>query len=135
MRQTPHSKRPRGGRSPGRRGNAHGGNRTFESNGPNVKIRGNAAQLFEKYQALARDASATGDRIAAENYLQHAEHYYRLIAAASSAPRPQGGGNGQARPGEPESAPQPLPAERPQPRAEPAAAVADSDGADPEQAA
>ena len=137
MRQTPHSKRPRGGRSPGRRGNAHGGNRSFESNGPNVKIRGNAAQLFEKYQALARDANLSGDRIASENYLQHAEHYYRLLNAANSVPRVQGGGNGQARPGEavvatqpqpqpqPQSQPQPqpevavVPAEQPQPRPEP----------------
>jgi hypothetical protein len=79
-----------------------------------------------------------GDRVAAENYLQHAEHYYRLLAAAS-APRAQGGGNGQARPGETVAAPQPqpevVPAERSQPRAEPADEVADSDGADPEQAA
>jgi len=50
---------------------------TFDSNGP--RVRGNAFQILEKYVALARDAHASGDRIAAENYYQHAEHYYRLI--------------------------------------------------------
>jgi hypothetical protein len=54
---------------------------TFDSNGPDVRVRGNAYQVFEKYQALARDAALSGDRIAAENYYQHAEHYYRIIAA------------------------------------------------------
>lgn len=52
---------------------------TFDSNGPDVRVRGNAFQILEKYVALARDAQASGDRIAAENYYQHAEHYYRLI--------------------------------------------------------
>lgn len=137
MRQSPHSKRPRGGRSPGRRGNAHGGNRSFESNGPNVKIRGNAAQLFEKYQALARDANLNGDRVASENYLQHAEHYYRLLNAANSAPRAQGGGNGQARPGDegvvaPQPQPQAMPAEQPQPRPEPQAVPAEQPQPRPE---
>jgi hypothetical protein len=54
---------------------------TFDSNGPDVRVRGNAYQVFEKYQALARDAHSAGDRIAAENYYQHAEHYYRIINA------------------------------------------------------
>src|SRR5437879_8038327 len=56
--------------------------RVFESNGPDVKIRGNPAHIAEKYIQLARDAQASGDPISAENYYQHAEHYYRLIAAA-----------------------------------------------------
>jgi hypothetical protein len=55
---------------------------TFDSNGPDVRIRGSAFQVHEKYLQLARDASSSGDRIMAENYLQHAEHYYRIIAAA-----------------------------------------------------
>lgn len=54
-------------------------NQTFDSNGPDVRIRGNAHQVMEKYLALARDASSQGDRIAAENYYQHAEHYFRTI--------------------------------------------------------
>jgi hypothetical protein len=64
---------------------------TFDSNGPNVKIRGNAYQVFERYVALAREAAASGDRIAAENLYQHAEHYFRVMNAngdANGAPRP-----------------------------------------------
>jgi Domain of unknown function (DUF4167) len=65
---------------------------TFDSNGPNVKIRGNAYQVFERYVALAREAAASGDRIAAENLYQHAEHYFRLMNANGDAnplgPRP-----------------------------------------------
>jgi hypothetical protein len=57
------------------------GQQTFDSSGPEVRIRGNAYQVLEKYLAMARDASAAGDRIAAENFYQHAEHYYRVINA------------------------------------------------------
>jgi len=64
---------------------------TFESNGPNVKIRGNAYQVFERYVALAREAQTSGDRIAAENFYQHAEHYFRVMNA-------QGEGQGQGAP-------------------------------------
>ena len=56
---------------------------TVDSNGPNVKIRGSTHQIFERYVALAREASTNGDRIAAENLYQHAEHYFRVINAAS----------------------------------------------------
>ena len=56
--------------------------RVYESNGPDVKIRGTASHVADKYVQLARDAQASGDPVAAENYFQHAEHYYRLIAAA-----------------------------------------------------
>ena len=59
--------------------------RSYESNGPDVKIRGNAHHVAEKYLQLARDAHTSGDHVAAENYLQHAEHYFRLIAAAQAA--------------------------------------------------
>src|SRR6202451_1659250 len=59
--------------------------RSYESNGPDVKIRGNAHHVAEKYLQLARDAHTGGDPVAAENYLQHAEHYFRLIAAAEAA--------------------------------------------------
>ncbi len=62
---------------------------TFDSSGPEVRIRGNAYQVLEKYLALARDATAAGDRISAENYYQHAEHYYRVINANSDGQRPQ----------------------------------------------
>ncbi len=56
--------------------------RVYESNGPDVKIRGNPSHIAEKYIQLARDAQASGDPVAAENYYQHAEHYYRVIATA-----------------------------------------------------
>lgn len=59
--------------------------RTFESNGPDVKIRGTASHVAEKYASLARDALAAGDTVMAENYLQHAEHYNRIVAAAAAA--------------------------------------------------
>lgn len=54
-------------------------NQTYDSNGPDIRVRGNAHQVLEKYLALARDAASQGDRIAAENYYQHAEHYFRVI--------------------------------------------------------
>jgi len=56
--------------------------RSFESNGPDVKVRGNAAHIAEKYLQLARDAQSSGDSVMAENYLQHAEHYFRIVSAA-----------------------------------------------------
>ena len=73
--------------------------RVYESNGPDVKIRGTASHIAEKYIQLARDAQSSGDPVAAENYNQHAEHYLRLIATAQeqfrqNTPffRPEGGG-------------------------------------------
>ncbi len=75
------NKRSRGHRGNGRRSGFHGRGTTFESNGPEGKIRGTAFQVIEKYQALARDAQSSGDRIAAENFYQHAEHYHRVVAA------------------------------------------------------
>src|SRR5437588_363568 len=56
--------------------------RVYESNGPDIKIRGTANHVADKYVQLARDAQASGDPVAAENYFQHAEHYLRMIAAA-----------------------------------------------------
>jgi hypothetical protein len=58
--------------------------RNYESNGPDVKIRGTAAHIAEKYMSLARDALASGDMVSAESYLQHAEHYNRIIMAAQT---------------------------------------------------
>lgn len=90
MRQSQHGKKPRG------RGRKQHNplSRVYDSNGPDVKIRGTASHVADKYLNLARDAHSSGDRIAAENYLQHAEHYLRIIAAAQSqmsAAMPQGG--------------------------------------------
>jgi len=64
----------------------------FDSSGPEVRIRGNAYQVLEKYLALARDATAAGDRVAAENYYQHAEHYFRVINANNDGQHRQQGG-------------------------------------------
>src|SRR4051812_50207507 len=86
----------------GRNRNTKGPNplsRTYESNGPDVKVRGTPAHIAEKYVQLARDAQSSGDPVMAESYLQHAEHYFRIIAAAHKAqqqaqmggtPRPPG---------------------------------------------
>ena len=101
MRQGPNGRRPRG--RPHRK--QHGGPsrpNTFDSNGPDGRIRGNAHQVFEKYIALARDALSSGDRVSAETYYQHAEHYFRIVNG-STDPEPdqrrvtrRNGGNGQA---------------------------------------
>ncbi len=99
MRPGPNAKRGRGrgnGRKPPSR------NQSVDSSGPSVRIRGNAYQVLEKYLALARDATASGDRISAENYFQHAEHYFRVVNASN-------GGQNQNRQRQ-----VPSPAERPQ---------------------
>ena len=100
-------RRPHNGGNGGSGGNNGGGfnpNRTYDSSGPEVKIRGSASHVYEKYLQLARDANSSGDRIMAENYLQHAEHYYRIMAAAAAqqaqyqaqqAAQNGGQGNGQ----------------------------------------
>lgn len=73
-----------GGGAP-RRQNAPMRHQTFDSNGPDVRVRGNAWQVYEKYQTLARDAYTSGDRVMAESYSQHAEHYFRIIAQIQEA--------------------------------------------------
>ena len=88
MRPNHQNKRMRG-RNRGNGGGGGGGGkgpnpltRSYESNGPDVKVRGTAQNIAEKYVQLGRDAQATGDHVAAESFFQHAEHYFRLIAAA-----------------------------------------------------
>ncbi|KRA64731.1 hypothetical protein ASD79_20015 [Caulobacter sp. Root655] len=72
----------RGGTGSGGKPQQHNANRAFDSNGPDgVKVRGAAQGVYEKYQQLARDATSSGDRVLAENYLQHAEHYFRVLRA------------------------------------------------------
>ncbi|MDD3029290.1 MAG: DUF4167 domain-containing protein [Alphaproteobacteria bacterium] len=95
MRQGPSGRRPRNRHHSGNGGNGNSGGRvrsaaslrhqSFDSNCGDLRVRGNAWQVYEKYQALARDAAAGGDRIVAENYLQHAEHYFRVIEAIDEA--------------------------------------------------
>ena len=62
--------------------------RVYESNGPDIKIRGTASHVAEKYIQLARDSQASGDPVAAENYYQHAEHYFRIINADGNGGQP-----------------------------------------------
>src|SRR4051812_49367996 len=98
------NKRMRGRNNNNNRKGQNPMSRVYESNGPDVKIRGTPSHIAEKYIQLARDSQSSGDPVSAENYYQHAEHYYRLIAAAQEQfrqqnpnfqPRPEGGGNDQ----------------------------------------
>jgi hypothetical protein len=90
----------------------------FDSNGPEIRIRGTAWQVYEKYLALARDAQGSGDRVMAENHLQHAEHYYRIILAIAEAtgeafhrPQQQGEGEAQQQPQQPDIASEEQPSD------------------------
>jgi len=93
--------------------------RAFDSTGPDVKIRGTASHVYEKYLQLARDAGSAGDRVMAENYLQHAEHYFRILLAQGIQPgqqavipagqQPNGAVDGRVTPGGEQPAfPQPV---------------------------
>ncbi|WP_322990064.1 DUF4167 domain-containing protein [Hoeflea sp.] len=92
MRPGQQNKRGRGRSGNNGGGGGGGGNRkgqsplsrTYDSSGPDVKIRGTAQHVAEKYMNLARDAQSSGDRVMAENYLQHAEHYNRIILTAQA---------------------------------------------------
>ncbi|SHK19732.1 protein of unknown function [Roseomonas rosea] len=66
-------------------------NHVFDSIGPDMRMRGTAQQLFEKYLQLGRDATGSGDRVMAEGYFQHAEHYFRILNAMNQAQQQQGG--------------------------------------------
>lgn len=93
MRQPHHNRRARGrGRRP-----QNPANRSYESNGPDVKIRGNPSLIAEKYITLSRDARVSGDSVAAENYMQHAEHYQRIVAASQAQQGEQAARSGQQR--------------------------------------
>tara|TARA_B100000242_G_scaffold22530_1_gene13663 strand:+ start:360 stop:833 length:474 start_codon:yes stop_codon:yes gene_type:complete len=135
MRQPQNAKR---GRGRGRRGNGNAQpnvpnrNTSYESNGPDVKLRGNAQQLNEKYLALAHDAAAAGERITAEAYTQFADHYFRLHQAAVDAAEERRAQHAERQP-RAEASPQPaIGDERPQPQAEAAGngAAEKADGAE-----
>ena len=82
MKPGSNSKHSRGRGNPRRPNNSNAPRtQVFESNGPEVRVRGTVNQVLEKYLALARDASSAGDYVSAENYFQHAEHYYRILGA------------------------------------------------------
>jgi hypothetical protein len=69
-------------------------NHVFDSSGPDIRVRGTAQQLFEKYLQLGRDATSGGDRVLAEGYFQHAEHYFRILNAMNQAVQQGQQGNG-----------------------------------------
>jgi hypothetical protein len=85
----------RGNPSQQRRGNPQGP-QTFDSHGPGDRIRGNASQICERYLALAREAAQNDDRVASENYYQHAEHYFRVNKLAREGNSPASQTSGQA---------------------------------------
>jgi len=102
MRPGPNSRRLRG-RGGGARRGGPGRPQNFESSGPDVKVRGSAQQVVEKYLALAREAATAGNPVMAENYYQHAEHYFRIQNAHnagnnSGQPAATPGGNGREQP-------------------------------------
>lgn len=75
-------------------------NHVFDSNGPDLRVRGTSQQLFEKYLQLGRDATSSGDRVMAESYFQHAEHYFRILTAMNQVAQSQvqqGGPQGHQR--------------------------------------
>ena len=122
--KVPNNKRPRGYRGNGRRPGFQGRGSTFESNGPEGRIRGTAFQVIEKYQALAQDALSAGNRIGAENFFQHAEHYYRVVAANGWDQRGQRPQGQQPQPQQPQqSQPRVEPEQQPGGEQEPAAAA------------
>jgi len=71
-------------------------NHVFDSSGPDMRVRGTAQQLFEKYLQLGRDATGAGDRVMAESYFQYAEHYFRILNAMNLAAQQGGPQNGNA---------------------------------------
>ena len=81
-------RRPRGRTNRKQHGGGPSRPHTFDSNGPDGRVRGNARQVYEKYLTLARDAQSAGDRIAAEAYYQHAEHYFRILSDTTDPQRP-----------------------------------------------
>src|SRR5215468_11644355 len=95
MKQNNNNRRARG-RGPRKPHGMGGGGQSkahsYDSGGSDIRVRGNAYQVLEKYLQLARDAGAAGDRVAAENFLQHADHYYRVLSAMNDGQRPRMGG-------------------------------------------
>ncbi|MEM6906134.1 MAG: DUF4167 domain-containing protein [Pseudomonadota bacterium] len=105
--RSPQSKNRSRGRG-NRKSNGNSANRVYESAGPEGKVRGTPQQIMDKYLSLARDAQTAGDRVTAENFLQHAEHYQRILILATGAQqdrRDQPSEHGQAENGAADAAP------------------------------
>jgi Domain of unknown function (DUF4167) len=90
-----------GGGGGGNGGGSFNPNRVFDSNGPDIKIRGSASHVYEKYLQLARDANTQGDRVMAESYLQHAEHYFRILSAVQAQQQVHAAQQAQQQPQQP----------------------------------
>ncbi len=73
-------------------------NHVFDSNGPDMRVRGTSQQLFEKYLQMGRDATSSGDRVMAESYFQYAEHYFRILNAMNQAAQQNGQAHQQGSP-------------------------------------
>lgn len=132
MRQGQQNRRGRGrGRKP-----QNPASRNLESNGPEVKIRGTASHIAEKYTALARDAQVSGDSVASENYFQHAEHYNRIIMANQAQQQAAAAAQGEGMNGSVRNRPNNAPDGngRAQPEAAPAAVQSDNSAGDNEDA-
>ena len=125
-----------GGSSHNNGGGGFNPNRTFDSSGPEIKIRGSASHVYEKYLQLARDANSGGDRVMAENYLQHAEHYYRIMAAQQAQlaqyQAQQAAQNPNRQPGQPGEGQQPQMQPQPQQGSAPSFSLAEG-GTDEEE--
>lgn len=125
MRQAQKSNRSRGR---GNRKSGGGGgnnlNRVYDSAGPEGKVRGTPQQIIDKYVSLARDAQTSGDRVTAENFLQHAEHYQRILITATTAQEQARRENGQQPSNE-----QPQPQQQADDQPQPAAVITDDQAA------
>lgn len=103
MRSAQKSNRSRGRGNRKSSGGGNNLNRVYDSAGPEGKVRGTPQQIIDKYLSLARDAQTSGDRVASENFLQHAEHYQRILITATQAqaqeqPRRENGDTAQTQP-------------------------------------
>jgi len=107
MKPSSNNRRPRSRNNNKRQGG--GGRNNFDSNGPDGKVRGTAQQVFEKYQALARDAFSAGDRITSEAFFQFAEHYYRIYHADNANNQAKRERSDQQHQGQNNSTPQQMP--------------------------
>lgn len=114
-------------------------NRVFDSAGPDGKVRGTPSQVIEKYQALARDAQLSGDRVDAENFQQHAEHYLRLLNEAQREQAERQAADARNRPQQQtgqqqthQGGDQPQPSQHDGQKKKPAPNVFDADGEQPD---
>ncbi len=129
MRSAQKSNRARGRGN--RKSNGNNVNRVYDSSGPEGKVRGTPQQIIDKYLSLARDAQTSGDRVMAENFLQHAEHYQRILLLATASQADRRDQSSDAEDDAPGTGDQPMVEERPRPRAN---GTSDAEPTEPERA-